>query len=174
MKKAANRQHGFTLIELMITIAIAVILMTVGIPSFSETIKNNRLTTEINELLTALNVGRSEAIKRGVSTTVCTGSVGASCGGNWEDGWVVFVDSNGDGTIDAGEEIRVHDSLTPGTTIAFPRTSIVYSGQGFAVGFTGTFVLCDSRGVSKAKGLVVSNTGRVRTASSSELTTAGC
>ncbi len=175
MKKAFNKYRGFTLIELMITLAVAAILLTVGVPSFSEIIKNNRLTTEINELVTALNLGRTEAIKRGVSVTICKSNTGTSCAGNWGNGWIVFVDDNNDGTVDTGETIlRVHDDLASGDTLAFPRNRISYSAQGFAVGFTGTFVLCDGRGASKGKGLIISNTGRIRTASSAEVIAEGC
>ena len=175
MKKAFNKYRGFTLIELMITLAIAVILLTVGIPSFSEIIKNNRLTTEINELVTSLNLGRTESIKRGIDVTICKSNTGTSCAGNWENGWIVFVDNDDDGSVDAGETIlRVHDDLAAGDTLAFPRNRISYSAQGFAVGFTGTFVLCDDRGSSEGKGLIVSNTGRIRTASSAEVIAEGC
>lgn len=172
-----NNYRGFTLIELMITLAVAAILLTVGIPSFSEIIKNNRLSTEINELVTVLNFGRTEAIKRGVDVTVCKSDTGSSCAGNWEDGWIAFVDLDDDGVFDVGDGeivLRVYDGVATGSTLAFPRNRISYSAQGFAIGFTGTFVLCDDRGSAKGKGLVVSNTGRVRTATSAEVIAEGC
>jgi len=175
MRKILKNHRGFTLIELMITLAIVVILLTVGIPSFTEMIKSNRLTTEINELVTVLSFGRTEAIKRGVDVTVCKSNTGTSCAGNWENGWIAFVDLDDDGAVDAGETIlRVHTALAAGNTLTYPGNRISYSSQGFAVGFNGTFVLCDSRGASKGKGLVVSNTGRVRTATNAEVVTKGC
>ena len=169
MGKELKNYRGFTLIELMMTLVIAGILLTVAVPSFSEMIKNSRLTTEINELVTILNYGRTEAIKRGVDVTVCKSNTGTSCAGNWEDGWVAFVDLNDDGAIDTGETIlRIHGALSTGNTLAFPRNRISYSAQGFAVGFTGTFVLCDDRGAPEAKGEVISNTGRARKAVDSD------
>jgi type IV fimbrial biogenesis protein FimT len=104
---------GFTLLELMVVVAIAGALMAIGIPTFNDMMRNNRLTTYANELVTALNTARSEAVKRGVSVSVrkispsdavvpqgvaaCTNATGywSSCG------WNVFVDVDEDGILDA-------------------------------------------------------------------------
>lgn len=159
-------QQGFTLIELIITLVIAGVLLSIGIPSFNSFLKNNQLTTQINELVTSINLTRSEAIKRGLSSTICKSNTGTSCAGNWTDGWIVFDDQNADGVVDAGETIiRAHDALTGGNTLTFgTKNRITYSSQGIAVGFNDTFKLCDNRGATKAKGIVVSNTGRARLA----------
>ena len=159
-------QHGFTLIELLVTIVMAGILLATGMSSFSSFVKNNRLTTQVNELVTSINLTRSEAIKRGFSATICKSDDGATCAGNWTDGWIVFDDQDADGTIDAGETIiRVHSALQGGTTLTFgTKNRITYSPQGIATGFNDTFELCDNRGATKAKGIIVSNTGRARLA----------
>jgi type IV fimbrial biogenesis protein FimT len=78
-----KKLRGFTLIELMITIAVASILLSIGVPSFQNIIRENRLSTQANELITALNMARSEAIRRGVNVTVTPN------GGGWNSGWVV-------------------------------------------------------------------------------------
>jgi type IV fimbrial biogenesis protein FimT len=171
MKKAFNKYRGFTLIELMITLAIAAILLTVGIPSFNEVIKNSRLSTQVNSLVTALSLGRSEAVKRGQSVTICKSANGTSCVvevGSWsssDDGWIVFVDTNSDGVVDAGELLlRVFSKLKSGNTLKYSRIRVTYNGQGNTPGLNGTFVVCDDRGSPEAKGGIVSNTGRVRRA----------
>ncbi len=168
MKKAFNKYRGFTLIELMITLAIAAILLTVGVPSFNQVIKNSRLSTQANSLVTALNLGRSEAVKRGQAVTICKSANSTSCVGNWnssQNGWIVFVDTDNDGTVDAGELIlRVFNALKGGNTLKYSRARVTYNGQGNAPGLNGTFVLCDDRGISEAKGEIVSTTGRVRRA----------
>ncbi|MFT6217459.1 MAG: type IV fimbrial biogenesis protein FimT [Cycloclasticus pugetii] len=158
--------QGFTLIELIITIAIAGILLAIGAPNFNSFLQNNRLTTQINELVTSINLARSEAIKRGFSSTICKSNTGSSCAGNWTDGWVVFDDQNADGVVDADETIiRSHGALKGGNTLTFgTKNRITYSSQGIAVGFNDTFKLCDNRGATKAKGIVISNTGRARLA----------
>ena len=72
-------QRGFTLLELMITVAVLAILLSLGVPSFAETIRNNRVAAQTNELVTALSLARSEASKRGMPVSVCAGA--AACGG---------------------------------------------------------------------------------------------
>jgi type IV fimbrial biogenesis protein FimT len=172
-------QRGFTLVELVITLVVAAILLAVAVPSFTTLVKNNRMTTQINGLAVSLNLARSEAVKRGVSVTVCKrNSAGNDCNnaGNWQDGWIVFVDDDmdadhaeagvdGDGSVDAGEQIlRVVPALSGGNTLAFGKNRITFDSRGFSSGYNGTFSLCDDRGASHAAGLVASNSGRVRQA----------
>jgi len=178
MHKNRGKTSGFTLLELMVTLAIAAILASLAAPSFSDIIKNNRMTTQYNELLASLSVARSEAIKRGATVTVCKSIDQASCSGNWKDGWIIFVESNTTGgtagTVDSGEDIlRVHAALSGGNTLSFARNRVSYGSDALATGFTGTFILCDDRGDSARKGLLVSNTGRVRQAIASD-TLASC
>ena len=175
MHESKHNNTGFTILELMITLAVAAILLSLAAPSFTSIIKNNRLITEINSLSASLNLARSEAIKRSLTVTVCKSDdqdSTPSCSGNWHDGWIVFEDINDTGTFESGDTlIRVRPALTAGTTLVFPgKNRVTYKADGFSVGFNSTFKLCDDRGTSSAKGLVVSNTGRVRTATSSELT----
>ncbi|MDO9241099.1 MAG: prepilin-type N-terminal cleavage/methylation domain-containing protein, partial [Methylicorpusculum sp.] len=66
MRNKTKMSAGFTLLELMLVIGIAGVILTMGIPSFMDSVKSNRLTTRTNELVTAFNFARSESIKRGV------------------------------------------------------------------------------------------------------------
>ncbi|MEY3758747.1 MAG: hypothetical protein RIR39_238, partial [Pseudomonadota bacterium] len=111
--------------ELMVTISIAGILLGVAIPSFTSIISSNRLTTYANELVTALNLARSEAVKRGVQVIVMRKGV---TGSEWKSGWDVFVDNDasnvfnddGDATLcEAGEDclLRTYDPLPDGYTL---------------------------------------------------------
>jgi type IV fimbrial biogenesis protein FimT len=108
--------RGFTLLELMVTIAVLAILTTVGVPSFRLLVQNNRVTTQTNELVTALNVGRTEAVKRGRNVQVAV-TVPAT-------GWAATVSVAGVG----GEVIRVVDragsavTLQAGETVVFAAT----------------------------------------------------
>jgi type IV fimbrial biogenesis protein FimT len=96
---------GFTLIELMVTIAVLAILIAIGYPSFSDAMRNNRIITQTNELVTALNIARAEAAKRGISVSVCsTNAAQSACGGaaDWSNGWMAFTDASGTaGTCDS-------------------------------------------------------------------------
>lgn len=151
---------GITLIELMITIAIAGILISLAAPNFRSSIQNNRMVTEVNELHASLNYGRSEAIKRNSNVTICPSSNGVTCSGSWKDGWIV---------ISGDELIRVHGPISDGNTLSFTRNNVTYVSEGVvAVGSHGTFTLCDSRGAPYAKGLIIGLSGRPRTAIDSD------
>lgn len=92
-----NKQSGFTLVELMITLAIAAILLTIGVPSFNTLMQNSRLTTSTNDLIGALNLARSEAVTRELRVTVCKSADQATCNTSvtgWQQGWIVFTDEN--------------------------------------------------------------------------------
>ncbi len=87
--------------ELMITVAIVGILLTVGVPSLRAFVQGNQLIASTNELVSALHIARSEAIKLNNSVSICTSNSGVNCAGaganNWANGWIVFVDDDGDG-----------------------------------------------------------------------------
>jgi len=151
---------------MMIALAVAGILISFAVPSFTASIQNNRMATQINELHASLSLARSEAIKRNTNVTICRSSNGSSCTGSWHDGWIVFVDDNADGAVDAGEEIlRVHGALEGQNALTFSQTRVIYASSGIArAGSNGTFTLCDSRGATSARGLVVGLSGRPRMA----------
>lgn len=99
-------ERGFTLLELMTTVTVAAILMTVAVPSFFNTMRNSRAAANANDLVTALSVARSEAIRRGARVSVCRSSNGTSCnfnaGASWATGWLVFVDTTASDTAAPG------------------------------------------------------------------------
>ncbi|MFK8053548.1 MAG: GspH/FimT family pseudopilin [Woeseiaceae bacterium] len=149
--RLASRTRGFTLFELMITIAVAAVIAGFAVPSFVNIVRANRIVTDNNELVSALALARSEAIRSGLRTTVCRSADQATCAANggWEQGWIVFTDPTGAGTVDGGEEIlRVWDPLDGGTTItpAPAFTSYVsFVGSGETRGSAanrGTFSVC--------------------------------
>jgi len=167
------KSSGFTLIELMITLAIAGILLAVGIPSFNSIITSNRLTTYANELVTALNLARSEAIRRGVQVTMSTGNTG----GNWGSGWTIFTDSNGNGVLDGADVLlRTYPALTNGYTLLSGNNYncwVAYNSVGLSRGSgatcngglsNDTFRLCDpSQTITSSRAITVNATGRART-----------
>ncbi|MEX0707723.1 MAG: GspH/FimT family pseudopilin [Woeseia sp.] len=86
-----DRNKGFTLYELMVTLAVGAVIVSFGVPGFSSMVQNNRAVTHSNDLITALNLGRSEATRRGVAVQVCSSTDGATCSGStdWSTGWIV-------------------------------------------------------------------------------------
>ena len=182
-----SNDGGFTLLELMVVVSLAAILLGIAIPSFNATIRSNRLTTNANELVTALNIARSEAVKRG-QMVVVRKPVGV--GTKWENGWQVFVDvdrstaaftdnfnDNGNAALcEATEDclLRIYPAIQATFTLRstnFP-TSITFtpSGQGQINNITtsGNFGICDNRdgnGLPEANTsrlIMVNSTGRVR------------
>ncbi len=163
MTKTHIRTSGLTLIELIVTISIAGILIAVSVPSFTVAIQNTRMATQINTLQTSLSLARSEAVKRNNNITICQSSNGSSCTGNWQNGWIVFVDSNFDGAVDGEEILRVQGVIAGSNTLTFNQTRVIYANNGIAIsGLNGVFTLCDLRGAASAKSLVIGPSGRPR------------
>jgi len=120
--RAMNTKRGFTLIELMITVAVVAIVLAIGVPSFQEMMRNNRAATHMNGIIGALNLARSEAIKRGRRVSLCPSSDQAGCSGSdWAKGWIVFVDTaTADGSVAVGQVLRVNEALVGDPTFTGP------------------------------------------------------
>jgi len=156
---------GFTLVELLVTLMVAAILLAVGVPSFVETIRQNRTVSQANNLVTALNLARSEAIKRGQQVTVLR------TGAEWEDGWQVFVDEDGDGTLDASDDTLVQEyaALGSGYTLRVGGNYsdwLAYLPTGLSLGNgglpNGSFRLCtDEQDTAEGRTIAVNSVGRV-------------
>ncbi|MDP1605971.1 MAG: GspH/FimT family pseudopilin [Rhodocyclaceae bacterium] len=87
----AQIQSGFTLVELMVTIAVLAILLAIAVPSFSEVMLSSRLRSYANDFVASSTLARGEAIKRNSVVNLCASSNGTSCVGNWEQGWIVLA-----------------------------------------------------------------------------------
>jgi type IV fimbrial biogenesis protein FimT len=140
------RALGFTLTELLITLAIASILIAIAAPSFRDMAIRNRLSGYANDLIATVNVARSEAIRRGVTVAICpTSDEGGSCSGAWSDGWMTFVDPNRDGALgDANDRLKVNGPLMTDYTLGADAnfaSSISYGPDGAATS-TGLLAFC--------------------------------
>lgn len=165
MHKQPEYSSGFTLIELMVTVSIAAILLGVAIPNFTSIIASNRLTTSANELVTALNLARSEAVKRGQQVVV------RKTGTNWENGWQVFVDidrstSAKENVLNSGTdiELRVYSALPASLTLRNNNNFtnfIRYTPMGISNNL-GSFVICDGGSIIGAKLIIINRMGRIR------------
>lgn len=175
-----QRSSGFTLLELIITIVILAIVASFAVPSFRETVLNNRLTAQINEASSLISYARSEASKLQAGVvTVCASTDNATCSGNaaWENGWIVFRDIDGDRTIDAPDDelFKVGGALSGGNTFRIVDLTsdggnyVQFASNGFPVpsatgNAAGTFVICDDRGAAQARAISVNISGQTRLA----------
>lgn len=175
------RLRGFTLIELVVTLAVAAILLTLAAPSMADLLRANRLASANNGLVTALNVARAEALRRGASVTVCPSANQRSCVGStdWATGWVVFEDTATTGNpasppaSGAGSERLISSTPAVGDQFVLtaqdtwyryaPTGSLSWSTAATAAERTFTLrnTLCRGNGVRE---ITVNRIGRIRSA----------
>ena len=127
-----ERQQGFTLVELLITIVVVSILLATAVPSFMQAIKNNRVTGQANSFVVSTQMARNEAVKRGVSTIICAANAdmdACSVSNDWSTGWIAFSDLNRDGALDAGTGacLDTEDCLL--STVNGPEKSTLTAGN---------------------------------------------
>jgi len=121
-----NRTSGFTLIELMVTVAVLAILVTIAIPNYQAFVLNSRMTAQANDFLASLQLARSEAVKRNAQVSM------NAVGGDWANGWQIVA---------GGTVLRVNPALQGASTLAGDATTITFQSNGQAV--TTTFNLCN-------------------------------
>lgn len=181
-----SKHNGFTMIELLIALAVAAILLAVGIPSFSGAIKNSQVSADYNGLLQSLYMARSEAVKRTASVSMCPKKEidSTECGAglhDWKNGWLVFIDASPTNNIEDNPEIGaedeiilVHEEIRSQNTIkaigSVDRTQTTYSDKtyiqfratGTAAWGNGTFEICNSDEDELSRTINIAPTGDVR------------
>ncbi len=179
-----NSVGGFTLIELIVTLAIGAIILSFGVPSFVSMTQNNRLISQTNELVADINLARSEAVKRGVRVVLCRSPDPSAsppiCGGNantWTTGWIMFADANGTGAYVTADDtlIRIGQPADTALTVItnnVANSNLEYNPDGTTNegGGTALFVLCDDRGADKGRQVQVNAMGRPRLIKGSDAT----
>ena len=168
-----KRHCGFTLLEMMVVVAIVVILVTVVVPSFTSSMEKAHLRTQIGDFASALGYARSESIKRGVRVTMCPSTDQATCGGagvNWEAGWISFVDTNNDFSLDAGEgpPLSASTALTSGYALRGTSSTTLPNYVSFSAlgtpGVTGVLVLCHNGKISASQAVIINAAGLIQVA----------
>ncbi|MCF7750847.1 GspH/FimT family pseudopilin [Bacillus subtilis subsp. subtilis] len=122
---------GFTLIELMVTIAVVAILAAIAFPSFQSTLRSNRVASGSNEASGLVALARSEAIRNKRGGGVCGSATGTSCDGSWNKGMLAWADVNGDGSYSTGEVVLRYVAVNPALQTAGPdATAIAFDARG--------------------------------------------
>ncbi len=163
--KITPQQHnaGFTLVELMITLAVVAILATAAVPSFMSMIASNRVTSASNDLVTALNMGKSEAVRSGRHTLLCKND-SCSTTGSWGDGWVLFSDENNNNTRDAAEPIiRTQAALDPSFAFTYEDGDHIRFRPNGSINKNGRFCFRNSYQNSDSRKVIITQSGRIRT-----------
>ena len=172
-RRRALASRGFTLVELLMVLCVAGVLLTFAVPSFSRIMSSSKLTAASNALLSSMYLARSEAIKRNGRVALCKTVDGNSCtaGGGWEQGWIVFRDTNNNGHRDSDESViewtqplqamRVTGNAPVSKYVSYVptgRTRLI--GGGFQAG---TLTVCTRPGTSdEARQIILSSVGRPR------------
>lgn len=156
--------RGFTLIEMMVAVAILAILLAIGIPAFGALIDNQRLDSSTDSLMRSVQFARGEATRRNRHVTM------TPLGDGWHSGWVVFLDANNNGMLDVDEVILREDR--PPRRIHIHTNSAIasylrYNAQGVSEllngGFqAGTFSFCPTQPTALGRQLIINRVGRPR------------
>ena len=161
-----NKQTGFTLYELLITVLIVGVILAMGIPNLRQFTQNSRMTSAANDLISAFRLARSEASRAKATITICASDNSmlpeAECGGTWDKGYIIFVDTNGDISRSGPTEtvLRANPALQEGVTLAVAcdATYFSYAATGLGRQSAGDgppisqIVLSDERGNVTAAG----------------------
>jgi type IV fimbrial biogenesis protein FimT len=158
-RTARKSPSGFTLIELMIALAVGLILLVMAVPEFSAIVHKNRISATGSDLYASLSLARNEAIKRRSTVQVCPSSNGTSCRNDrdWSDGWIVL--DTGSNTV-----IRSLDALERGVLLEGDNTVanlVQFNATGDALGTAGEFRICHADSIVRSRAVRVTAMGRV-------------
>lgn len=162
-----KQSKGFSLIELMVTLAIAAIVLSVGVPSFRSVIMDGRLTTVANQFVTSVSLARSAAVRYQRNAFVCTSSnyddpiPVCTASTDWSNGWIVWVDKDRDAVTDANEIISVFAPLSDSSSFSSLGTAgFAYNARGFSLSGGDELTLCDTRTAETGRLIRVNAVGR--------------
>jgi type IV fimbrial biogenesis protein FimT len=156
---------GYSLYELIITIGLIALVMSLGVPSFGRMLADHRLRVEVDALFHAVHLARKESIVRRRAVTLCPSRDGQNCepGFDWSDGWIMFVNLDRDAPAarDSDEPLLQRFSGILHNQVVANRRSFSFRTTTLRA-TNGTFIFCDKARRAAARALVVSYTGRPR------------
>ncbi|WP_115047012.1 GspH/FimT family pseudopilin [Xanthomonas arboricola] len=166
-----RRSTGFTLVELIIAIAVLAILLTIALPSFRGVIRSNRVASSANETLGLLSLARSEAIRNRRGGGVCGSASGTACDNNWGSGMLAWADTDVDGAFKGGDTVLRFVSIDPSLSNSGPSgATIAFDGRGRRVASTNQQITlqpmtCDGQALRRT--LFVNAAGQITSQKSS-------
>jgi type IV fimbrial biogenesis protein FimT len=169
---------GFTILEMLLVLAISAVLLITGIPALRDYGARQRMSAAIHLLHSHLVLARNEAIRFNAQVVACPGKPDGGCqdDSDWSEGWIVFADLNSDRQYQPLESmLRVEpglDQLVIHSSTG--RNTLRFYPNGSAPGSNGSITFCDQRGPASARKLVISNTGRIRRDEAPDLDESHC
>ncbi len=165
-QKITISRNGFTLVEMLMALAIGAIVLSYGLPGWMEFVRNQRLHSAQTQLASSLAFARGYAIREHVYVIVCPGDdTGCNDGNSWHNGWVAFEDHNRNREKDPEDRLILRENaLYNGVHIlsSVHRARLRFNTLGLAPGSNASLWLCDMRGHQSGRRIVVSNSGRTR------------
>ena len=160
-----SASRGFSLLELLMTVTLAALVLTLGLPSFGNLVADKRLRAETDALFHAVHLARKASIVRRRVVSLCPSSDGRSCdgGADWSNGWILFADADRDEQVDEGEDILEVHAVDERVQVDANRRIFTLRATELRA-TNGTLVICDRAGRAESRALVVSYTGRPRVA----------
>lgn len=156
---------GYSLYELIITIGVVALVMSLGVPSFGRILADHRLRVEVDAMFHAVHLARKESVMRRRAVTLCPSRDGQHCmpGYDWSQGWMMFVNLDRDAPAvrDAEEPVLQRFSVSLHNQITANRKSFSFRTTALRA-TNGTFIFCDKARRAAPRALVVSYTGRPR------------
>lgn len=166
-----SKENGFTLLELMVVLAVSAVVLSLGVPGFRAIVQDSRMVADTNQFVSSISLARSSAVRHQRNATICTSSDYAqptpTCSGStdWTNGWVVYVDKDRDGTIDADEVVSVQAPLDDGVTMtAAAANRFTYNAQGFGQSAGDSLLRCDGRSGETGRRIAINAAGRATVA----------
>jgi type IV fimbrial biogenesis protein FimT len=159
--------NGFTLVELLVTLGIVAIVLTIGVPNFRSIIMDNRLASQANQFVTSVSMTRSVAVRYQRNATVCASAnfddpvPDCTVSTDWSNGWIVWVDRDRDAVTDANEIVSVFGPLNGASTLdSLAVSSFTYDARGFSLAGGDDLSLCDNRAGETGRLIRINATGR--------------
>lgn len=164
---AGTRHAGASLIETLVALSVAALLLSQLIPAWDTLILDNRRAAALNQLVRSLQFARSQAVTSGYRTVVCPSADGLRCdGAPWSEGWIVWQEMSDSRTPYRGPDdplLARIEALPEGSLLHANRNRFVFRPMYYR-STNGTATYCDRRGPEAARAVIVSYTGRVRSA----------
>ncbi|TEW56786.1 prepilin-type N-terminal cleavage/methylation domain-containing protein [Psychromonas sp. RZ22] len=156
----SSNKRGFTLVELLVTIAVAAVLISVVVPSFTGLIESSKERATRDALVASINAAKQQAQSKRINVYICPTTDGSSCSGTWGSDWLIYEDTDGSATLDASlGDLIISNNTSKTSHIASLVSQIAFSPTGHST--INTFQVCSNTDDSVVYEIELSRMGRI-------------